>query len=136
MNVPYILYTNTGRIEATGSCAKSMVQAQDGVQGLSVLEGEGREETQYVDISTNPPVIKDRLPFPGKQNKTRILANGLDEWIVTGLPTGTKVVWPDGVISVINDGSLQFTVDLPGKYTFRIDPFPYLEEEVSVEAVT
>jgi len=136
MNVHYVLYDSSGRIVITGYCPEDAVAEQDGLQGLTVLEGEGRTATQYVDTSTNPPDIKDRLPFPGKQNKTRILANGIDEWIVSGLPSGSIVTWPDGVISTINDGSLQFTVDLAGIYTFNIDPFPYLAEEVSIEAIT
>ncbi len=136
MNVQYVLYDNNGKIETTGACPEHMVQAQDGLQGLSVLEGEGRPETQYVDILQDPPVIADRLPFPGTQNTSQIQANGTDEWVVLNIPVGSIVTWPDGVISTINDGILQFTVDLAGTYSFVFDSFPYLLEEVSIEAVT
>ena len=136
MNTAYILYDSMGRISIKGNCPESMVQAQDGLQGLGVLVGTGNMETDYVDITLDPPEIKPRLPFPGTQNKTSILADGLDEWIVSSLPVGSVVTWPDGEVTTINDGTLEFTVDLAGTYTFKFDPFPYLEEEVSVEAIT
>ena len=135
MNVSYVLYDNTGKITASGSCPEIMVEAQNVIPGVTVLQGEGRPETQYVDTLQDPPEIKERLPFPGVQNKNTILADGTDEWIVSDLPVGSIVTVND-IVTVVNDGSFEFSVDLPGTYTFKFDPFPYLEEEVSIEVIT
>ncbi len=131
----YVTYTPEGKIGIYGRTDEVTIPEMVRTNH-EWIGGVGKAETHYVDTSTTPPTLKTKLPFPGTQNKSQILADGIDEWIVTGLPVGSLVTWPDGVISTIDDGSLEFTVDLPGTYTFKIDPFPYLEEEVSVEAIT
>lgn len=136
MNTVYVIYdTITGIADGLYTGPSNTVNAQLS-EGQSYIHGVFSFTKNYVDITQDPPVIADRLPFPGTQNTSQIQANGTDEWVVLNIPVGSIVTWPDGVISTINDGILQFTVDLAGTYSFVFDSFPYLLEEVSIEAVT
>jgi hypothetical protein len=49
------------------------------------------------------------------------------EMVITGLPTGSEVHHQGGV-AVIDDGSLEWSSDLPGVYSFMVVKFPYQEE--------
>lgn len=76
---------------------------------------------------------KVRLSLPGS---LQIIANGIDEAIITNIPAGVAVEWPDGQIDEVTDGEVRFSVDLPGTYTLIFDAVPYLRQEVTIEAVT
>lgn len=121
----------SGRVIGTGDLPDSMIPLQENETTGIVLETLDYE-TQYVPSG----VVTPRPALTVAQNKTQITANGLDEWIVTGVPVGALVTWPDGVVTTVDDGEIVFTVDVVGTYNFTVNAFPYLVEEVSVEAVT
>jgi hypothetical protein len=64
-----------------------------------------------------------------------IVADGLDEATISGIPNGTGAEWPDGQTDIVTDGEIRFSVDLPGTYTFRFTAVPYLDQEVVIEAI-
>lgn len=64
-----------------------------------------------------------------------ILANGIDEAVITGVPTPCEVTWPDGEVTEVTDGLVRFSVDLAGSYTFKFDSIPHLIDDITVEAV-
>jgi Fe2+ transport system protein B len=55
--------------------------------------------------------------------------------VISNIPAGVTVQWPDGQIDEVTDGEVRFAVDLPGTYTLTFDAVPYLEQEVTIEAV-
>lgn len=64
-----------------------------------------------------------------------IAANGQDEAVITGIPAGVSVTWPDGQTDEVTDGEVRFSVDLPGTYRLRFTAVEYLDKEVIIEAV-
>ena len=70
------------------------------------------------------------------KNKLQILADGVDEFAIYNLPDPCTVTWPDGVTTEVTGGAIQYSVDYPGTYTFKLRSPIHLETEVSVEAVT
>lgn len=64
-----------------------------------------------------------------------ITANGQDESVITGIPAGVSVTWPDGQTDEVTDGEVRFSVDLPGTYTLHFTAVEYLDKEVAIEAV-
>ena len=66
---------------------------------------------------------------------TPLIANGTDEAIISNIPAGAQVEWPDRQTDIVNDGEIRFSVDLPGTYTFRLTAVPYLDQEVVIEAI-
>ena len=59
------------------------LQAGRGVSGAS----------HYVENNQ----ITQKQQFPFTVTKTQITANGTDESVITGIPQGTKVEWPDRI---------------------------------------
>jgi len=68
-------------------------------------------------------------------NNTSPTANGTDEATISNIPEGVQVEWPDGQIDIVTDGEISFSVDLPGTYTFKFTAVPYLDQEITIEAI-
>ena len=66
---------------------------------------------------------------------TPLTADGTDEAIISGIPAGVQVEWPDGQTDIVTGGEIRFSVDLAGTYTFRFTAVPYLDQEVVIEAI-
>ena len=79
--------------------------------------------------------LKDRQGFELLLSAAQIVANGTDEAIISGIPAGVQVQWPDGQTDIVMDGEINFSVDLPGNYTLTFTAVPYLDQEVVIEAV-
>lgn len=121
----------TGEFLWVGSVPSFMFDIQTNNEVIA-LPGIYDSKTQYVNLTSEE--VENRPPLPIVVNKTSILANGLDEWIVTGIPEGALVTDPTGVTSTVNDGEIVFSVDIPDTYVFIIKAFPYLDTEISIEA--
>lgn len=126
----YVYDTLTGEILRTGSCSESDVSLQP-QEGESVGVGEAADDVHYV-LDGKPEL---RIPCPYNRTKSTITADGVDEVNFYGLPANCTVIWPDEFESVINDGSIQYSVDYPGTYTFILRSPIHLERSVEVEAV-
>ena len=87
----------------------------------------------YVVIETKEVLIKTPATFSFDQ--PTFVADGIDTATISGVPAYTLVTWPDGEVTEINDGLLEFTVDLAGIYTFTIDSVQHLKQEVTIEAL-
>ena len=79
--------------------------------------------------------LKDRQGFELLLSAAQIVANGTDEAIISGIPEGVQVQWPDGQTDIVTGGEIRFSVDLAGTYTFRFTAVPYLDQEVTIEAL-
>ena len=80
-------------------------------------------------------VVVEKAPMALTTINTPLRADGIDEMTISGIPEGVQVRWPDGFTHIENNGSVGFKVDLPGIYTFRFTGTPYLDQEVTLEAV-
>lgn len=86
----------------------------------------------YADESGN---IHPKTATTFAFDKETISADGVDTAAISGLPAHTLVTWPDGEVTEINDGLLEFAVDLAGSYAFIIDAVQYTKQEVTIEAL-
>ena len=96
------------------------------------------EVNESVDSSTHYVVggqVVQKQPFSLQMTNPQIAADGVDECVIGNVPTGTSVEWPDGQTDEVTDGEARFSVDLAGTYTLRFSAIPYLDEEVTIEAV-
>ncbi|MBZ9600766.1 hypothetical protein [Phyllobacterium chamaecytisi] len=73
-------------------------------------------------------VLRPTLP----SGDVEIKADGIDAYVIDGLPTGS-VLRLDGAEIVIDDGTLEFTTDEPGIYVFEAS-FPFVDWQVKVTA--
>lgn len=129
----YAIYEPSGRIVQSGYCNPSSFSGtRDRLSGdfsiceayrpVSVrsdfVQGGAVHERQFLDIS--PPAA--------------IIADGQDEAVITGIPAGVSVTWPDGQTDEVLEGEVRFSVDLPGTYILRFSAVEYLDQEVAIEA--
>lgn len=80
--------------------------------------------------------IVDRPSMSGTLDKPEILADGVDEATITGLPTECNVTVSgpvDGSTPVTN-GTFAMTADIPGIYMVKIESWPYLKQEFEIVA--
>jgi hypothetical protein len=113
-------------------CPESMAELQ-AREGVVVLEAPAwaSDANAYFDGNA----VRQKQPLSLTLAQTTISANGTDEAVISGIPAGTTVEWPDGQIDEVTDGEARFSVDLPGTYTLIFDAVPYLRQEVTIEAV-
>jgi len=93
----------------------------------------GNHDEHYVDVAGDY-TIKQKPWADIVADKTSISANGEDLVTFSGIPAGTEVsiMGPseleladrDNVTQVIDDGVLEYSVDIIGTYEFTFDPFP------------
>ena len=67
--------------------------------------------------------IIEKTPYP-----ETVISNGL----VTGLPKNTNVLWPDGVETIENDGSIEFESNVSGDFDFVLSHVRYITKELVV----
>ena len=79
--------------------------------------------------------VQPKQPMSLITTNTPLIANGTDEAIISGIPAGVQVRWPDGQTDIVADGEIRFSVDLTGTYTFQFSAVPYLDQEVTIEAL-
>lgn len=85
------------------------------------------------DLAAGAPVEKD--PMPRTVAKRSFAADGVDAGVITGLPNGVEVLWPDGAYTIETDGMVELAVDVPGTYKLRFYCQPYLDAEEELTAL-
>jgi len=128
----WAVYNQQGRINSiySGPNFEAQQQARGGLQVLPIAD--------YLDDVTayiSDGAVQPKAAFPFVVSAGQITANGTDEAIISGIPSDVQVRWPDGQVDTVTDGEVGFKVDLPGNYTFRFTAVPYLDQEVTIEAV-
>jgi len=125
--------------EDTGAIIRIVDAPADHIT-LQVQEGEAyvvsataTDEGHY--FNTELTEIHSKMDLPIITTNTPLIADGADEVIISGIPSGVQVQWPDGQTDIVTDGEIRFSVDLPGTYTFQFTAIPYLDKEVTIEAV-
>lgn len=127
----FVEYQEDGRIIATTLSSDANAQMPDGSGVLRVDDETVGINTHYVENDA----LAQKQPFPFTINTTEIVADGNDTATISGVPVGTQVEWHDGQIDIVNDGVVELATDLPRTYTLRFTAVPYLDQEVTIEAV-
>lgn len=129
MNSLFTVYDpSTGKIIRHGFCAKEAIRFQAMLGEAVIDRAPDDDQTQYIvngEFATRPEV---------SISKTEIVADGVDVAVIDlGEPF---VVVVNGETYEIEDGSLEFSTDMPGVYTLEIDHFPYMpfKQEVTAHA--
>ena len=132
MNRNYAAYNNEGAIQFVMRCGEigPDFYADTGLMTLEVLDGVNGQ-SHYASAGE----VFARLPMSLITTNTPLIADGTDEVIISGIPEGAQVEWPDGQTDIVTDGEIRFSVDLAGTYTFRFTAVPYLDQEVVIEAI-
>jgi hypothetical protein len=129
----YITYNlTTGAISSKISGPDSQFAAETSNEGF-IEDTIGIDiEKYYVDLNTVTLLERQKLNL--SINKTSINSDGIDKIIISNIPVGSQVrILTDNL--TINDSIFEFTSDIKGKFRILIDKFPFLQEEVIVNAI-
>ena len=128
----WAIYNQQGRIDSiySGPDFEAQLQAQGGLEVVPIAD-DLDDVTAYISGGD----VQPKQPMSLITTNTPLLANGTDEAVISGIPEGAQVEWPDGQIDIVTGGEIRFSVDLAGTYTFQFTAVPYLDQEVTIEAV-
>jgi hypothetical protein len=95
------------------------------------LEGDGfvADDVYYVVGGE----IVERPDMPISVNKQEILADGVDEVVITNIPANTQCFCVGNNV-VIDDGEFAFSTDTAGRYMITLTNPPYKDIKVVVNA--
>ncbi len=129
----FVRFNEDGRILSSGSCQACDFFKQSN-NGTFVLEGEGGDETHYVDIYTRE--IKERPDHGVDVSAEEIIADGIDKAIFSFPETGVvlDIFGPLEERRLVNGLEEAFTATEPGLYTITIEAFPRKKETFSIIA--
>ena len=125
----FIAYDDKGQILWVMRNSSVDERETEMAQSFCVMEGTADDDTQYVKDG----VITDRPSMNLSVDKTTITANGADEATISNIPSGATATC-EGESLTIDDGELVFTADTAGIYTIKFECWPYLDEEVTINA--
>lgn len=126
----FIIYDSDGAIRRSGACPASMLSLQMALDEF-MLEGEANDVTQYVDVVTH--TVQNKAVMAPAFSKTTLLANGLDSIVISNLPVPCTVAL-DSTEYAVPDGIFEFTVDVVGTYTIKINSINALQYTTQVIA--
>ena len=128
----WAVYDQQGRIESiySGPDFEADLQAQGGLEVVPIAD-DLDDVTAYISGGA----VQPKQPMPLITTNTPLIADGIDEVIISGIPSGVQVEWPDGQIDMVTDEDIRFSVDLLGTYTFNFTAIPYLDQEIVIEAI-
>lgn len=127
----YLLYDDLGAILQTGRCPESMLVLQES-PGRYVLTGTANQLTEYVVGGS----IVARPVMDLTLSKEMAKADGTDEIILSGLPSGADVYvkGPAEIEGKADGEPAVLTFALAGTYTAYITLFPYQDMKVTIYA--
>lgn len=127
-----IIYeTTTGRILRNIVCTPDQVRYQVGA-GESAMEGTADGATHYAPLGA----VTARSAMSASVDVFAIAADGVEEATISGLPAGAVVSINHVVVGEVDPaGEVVFTTDTPGEYVVRCSLFPWLDYEVTIDAI-
>ena len=103
-----------------------MLSSVPTLPGQTVVEGEADLKTQMMDTGTGQVVSKPT--YSVSIDKTTVLADGVDEVSITGLPVGSTVRVSGPVFSTfdVDDGQAEISFIVAGEY--HVSAYTYLSD--------
>lgn len=123
----------SGRILATVTVEPEVAEYMM-KRGDSMIEGEGNDLENFVDLAASPRAVKKRPVQNTRQSVKNIAADGSELMTLSALPVPCRVE-VDGEGYEVKDGIFEWGTRLPGVYVFRVVAFPFLDWEGTVTAV-
>lgn len=127
----WAIYAPSGRINSVYSGPEHEAYIQpEGSEQIAVMPDGLGDTTAYVSGGQVVP----KQPMSLQMTDPHITADGVDECVIGNIPAGVTVEH-NGQVYEITDGVVEFATDLAGTYVLKFSGIPYLDEEVTIEAV-
>lgn len=130
----WVQFNDAGRILATLA----------GQPGQTKAELEEIYETNFVwnDSATvnwentwvNNGVLEDKASLTATWDSTTVVADGVAEIVLSGLPVPCTAIIDHEQTVVVTDGSLEFSADVAATYSIVVDEVAFIRKEWTVSA--
>ena len=130
----WVQFNDAGRILATLA----------GQPGQTKAELEEIYETNFVwnDSATvnwentwvNNGVLEDKASLTATWDSTTVVADGVAEIVLSGLPVPCTAIIDHEQTVVVTDGSLEFSADVAATYSIVVDEVAFIKQEWIVSA--
>jgi len=130
----WVQFNDAGRILATLA----------GQPGQTKAELEEIYETNFVwnDSATvnwentwvNNGVLEDKASLTATWDSTTVVADGVAEIVLSGLPVPCTAIIDHEQTVVVTDGSLEFSADVAATYSIVVDEVAFIKQEWTVSA--
>jgi len=130
----WVQFNDAGRILATLA----------GQPGQTKAELEEIYETNFVwnDSATvnwentwvNNGVLEDKASLTATWDSTTVVADGVAEIVLSGLPVPCTAIIDHEQTVVVTDGSLEFSADVAATYSIIVDEVAFIRKEWTVSA--
>lgn len=130
----WVQFNDAGRILATLA----------GQPGQTKAELEEIYETNFVwnDSATvnwentwvNNGVLEDKASLTATWDATTVVADGVAEIVLSGLPVPCTAIIDHEQTVVVTDGSLEFSADVAATYSIVVDEVAFIKQEWTVSA--
>lgn len=130
----YIVFDSaSGRIKRIYSLSRPRTISCAPDELVMIAPNEADFLTHYIDIES--ALVSERTQFTATFDKAQINATG-EDYAALNVPAHSVVTWPDGEVTQVDDGLIEFATDLPGVHAFKIDSVAHYKKEITIEAVT
>lgn len=139
MNVPFIVFDETGEIVRTGHCPKGYEQAQATHPNHRVIKGEACDTTQHINLETLRPVSKNEFVYDVFD--MTINANGVDYVGFNDIPVDCEVIvscprlYVRERVAVPAGENFEFATDYKGTYNLKFKAHGFKNYEVIINAI-
>lgn len=123
----------TGRILRIYNFSRPQIVSCEAGELVMNAESSVKLLQHYVDLEN--AAIHARSEFSEAFDKAQINATG-EDYASLVVPPYSFVTWPDGEVTQVDDGLIEFATDLQGIHTFKIDSVEHFKKELTIEAVT
>ena len=128
----YAIYNkNSGEIKRIVGCDQSLIDIQLDINEDYVEGNDINDVTQHIDLEKKEVINKKVMPYT--INKSSVKTDSIDMVSIT-IPTGAKIYSKGMIDEVVSDKVFEFTTDCSGIYNFTFSCFPYLDQEVIINA--
>lgn len=124
--------TDTGKVIGVTRCNDFMMPTEQNIGGgLAIVPVESMDKEIYVENGE----VRPKTESPHRTDRPDVLADGQDLYTISNLHIPTTVTLPDGRVIEEIDGSVQFSIDMPGEHIVILDAVPHKRVKLVVTAV-
>jgi len=132
----FAMFDDEGRISVTYEGVSGQTTADlEAIYGNNFIESANDGLINWENTWVDSGSLANRSELTATWDATTVVADGVTEIVLSGLPIPCSVVVDGDQTIVVEDGSLEFSADAIGTYAIVVDEVAYTRQEWVVNAV-
>ena len=131
----WAMFNDEGRISVTYGGQPNQTAAQlEEIYGNNFIEGASDGSVNWENTWVNNGVLEDKASLTATWDSTTVVADGVAEIVLSGLPVPCTAIIDHEQTVVVTDGSLEFSADVAATYSIVVDEVAFIRKEWTVSA--